>query len=152
MTDLPEVRLPPLSLPRWGLRLSERRALLVAGDLVCALAATLAALWLWTLTSGAHFSLTYLAEKAIWFAILGPGWLLLSIPLYDLRRAAFWQLTIAGLIASAGLAVLVYLAAYFLAPPLLLPVEPVTSAAPSQPLTSPFRCMIPVRSWCTSRR
>ncbi|MCC7361499.1 MAG: sugar transferase [Anaerolineales bacterium] len=110
-----------LTLPRWGLRLSERRALLLAGDLLCALLATLAALWLWTLTSGAHFSLAYLADKAIWFIIQVPGWALLSIPLYDLRRAAFWQMTLAGIGSSAGLAALLYLAAYFLAPPLLLP-------------------------------
>ncbi len=109
------------TLPRWGLRLSERRALLVAGDLLCALVATLAALWLWTLTSGAPFSPAYLAEKGVWFAILGPGWVLLSIPLYDLRRAAFWQMTMAGLMSSAGLAAMLYLAAYFIAPPLLLP-------------------------------
>ena len=109
------------ALPRWGLRLSERRALLVAGDMLCALAATVCALWLWTLTSGAHFSWAYLADKAIWFAIQVPGWALLSIPLYDLRRAAFWQMTVAGIVSSAGLAALLYLAAYFLAPPLLLP-------------------------------
>jgi len=56
MAHLPEVIAPPFSLPRWGLRLSERRALLVAGDLVCALAAVVAALWLWRLTNRAGFS------------------------------------------------------------------------------------------------
>src|SRR5262245_44522507 len=101
MANLPEAALPTFSLPRWGLRLSERRAMLVAGDLLCALVAAFTALWLWTLTSGAVFSLDFLAQKAVWIVLIGPGWVLLSIPLYDLRRAAFPQATLAGLISSA---------------------------------------------------
>jgi len=95
--------------------------MLVGGDLLCALTATLAALWLWTLTSGAQFSLGYLIDQAIWFGILVPGWLLLSIPLYDLRRAAFWQMTLASVVSTAGLAAAAYVVAYFIAPPLMLP-------------------------------
>ncbi len=37
-------------------------------------------------------------------------------------------------------------------PPLVLPVDALTSAAPSQPLTSALRCMMPTRSWWTSSR
>ncbi len=121
MAPLPDVSLPPYSLPRWGLRLSERRALLVAGDLVCALAAVVAALWLWSLTNRGGFAVADLGAKALWFGLLAPGWVLLSIPLYDLRRAAFPPATLTGLVSTAGLAASLYLAAYFVAPPLLLP-------------------------------
>lgn len=108
-------------LPRWGLRLSERRALLIAGDALCASLGMVLALWLWTLTSGAQFSPGYLVSKAVWFAVLVPAWLLLNSGLYDLRRAAFWPATLAGLLSAAGAAVLIYLAVYFLAPLGLLP-------------------------------
>ena len=108
-------------LPRWGLRLSERRALLIAGDAACAGLGILLALWLWTLTSGAEFSLAYLVSKTPWFGILIPAWLLLNIGQYDLRRAAFPQTTLAGLLSAAGVAVVVYLGVYFLSPPGLLP-------------------------------
>jgi exopolysaccharide biosynthesis polyprenyl glycosylphosphotransferase len=108
-------------LPRWGMRLSERRALLIAGDAACAGLGTLLALWLWTLTSGAEFSVPYLVSKAPWFGVLVPAWLLLNSGQYDLRRAAFPQTTLAGLLSAAGVALAVYLGVYFLAPPGLLP-------------------------------
>ena len=63
-----------ISLPHWGLRLSERRVLLVAGDAFCACLGMLVALWLWTLTSGAQFSPSYLASKALWLVLLTPAW------------------------------------------------------------------------------
>jgi len=110
-----------IGLPHWGLRLSERRALLITGDVVCAGLGLLLALWLWTLTSGAQFSAEYLASKAIWAVVLVPAWLLLSGGLYDLRRAAFWPATLAGLLSAAGASLVLYLVIYFLAPLGLLP-------------------------------
>lgn len=108
-------------LPRWGLRLSERRALLFAGDLACALLATALSLWLWTLTSGSLFSLDYLRDKAQWFFVLVPAWMVLNLGQYDLGRAAFPQTTLAGLLSIAGLVLLAYLGVYFLAPRGALP-------------------------------
>ena len=108
-------------LPRWGMRLSERRALLASGDALCAALAALLAMWLWTFTSGARFSGAYLLSKAPWFALLVAGWLLFNTGQYNLRRAASAQATLAGLLSVAGLAVVVYLLVYFFAPPGLLP-------------------------------
>jgi exopolysaccharide biosynthesis polyprenyl glycosylphosphotransferase len=124
--SLPEAAAPgagfkDTALPHWGLRLSERRVLLLAGDVLCASLGLLLALWLWTLTSGARFSLDYLASKAIWYALLVPGWLLLNSSLYDLRRAAFWSTTLAGLLSAAGVGLVLYGLIYFLAPLGLLP-------------------------------
>jgi exopolysaccharide biosynthesis polyprenyl glycosylphosphotransferase len=108
-------------LPHWGLRLSERRALLVLGDAVCACLGMLLALWLWPLTSGAVFSLGYLFSKTSWFLVLVPVWLLVNSGQYNLRRAAFLQETLTGLLSTAGIAMLLYLGVYFLAPRDLLP-------------------------------
>jgi exopolysaccharide biosynthesis polyprenyl glycosylphosphotransferase len=109
------------SLPHWGLRLSERRVLLVAGDALCASLGMLGALWLWTLTSGAQFSLGYLASKSLWYLLLVPAWLLLNSNLYDLRRAAFLSVTLAGLLSAAGIGLVLYGVVYFAAPLGLLP-------------------------------
>jgi len=113
--------LKDISLPHWGLRLSERRVLLVAGDALCACLGMLAALWLWTLTSGAQFSASYLASKALWLVLLTPAWLLLNSNLFDLRRAAFRSSTLAGLFSAAGVGLVLYGLIYFAAPLGLLP-------------------------------
>ena len=109
------------SLPHWGLRLSERRVLLIAGDAVCAGLGMLIALWLWTLTSGAQFSADYLSSKALWLVALVPAWLVLNSNLYDLRRAAFWSSTLASLFSAAGVGLVLYGVIYFAAPLGLLP-------------------------------
>jgi len=124
MPDLhpsPAALLKDTGLPHWGLHLSERRVLLLAGDALCASLGMLAALWLWTLTSGAHFSADYLTSKALWVVLLVPAWLLLNSNLYDLRRAAFWSATLAGLFSAAGIGLVLYGVIYFAAPLGLLP-------------------------------
>src|SRR5258708_4514341 len=113
VSPLPSTAFKDSSLPHWGLRLSERRVLLIAGDAVCASLGLLCALWLWTLTSGAHFSAAYVGSKAIWYVLLVPAWLLLNSSLYDLRRAAFWSATLAGLLSAAGVGLLLYGLIYF---------------------------------------
>ena len=121
VSPLPSTAYKDTSLPHWGLRLSERRVLLIAGDALCASLGLLFALWLWTLTSGAHFSLDYLGSKIIWYVVLVPAWLLLTSSLYDLRRAAFWSTTLAGLLSAAGVGLVLYGLIYFAAPLGLLP-------------------------------
>jgi exopolysaccharide biosynthesis polyprenyl glycosylphosphotransferase len=113
--------LKAVGLPHWGLSLSERRTLLVVGDAFCACVGLLLALWMWTFTSGAQFSLSYLESKAVWLALLVPAWLILNTGLYDLRRAAFLPATLAGLLSVAGASLAIYLVVYFVAPLGLLP-------------------------------
>jgi exopolysaccharide biosynthesis polyprenyl glycosylphosphotransferase len=121
MHQSPSTALKDVGLPHWGLRLSERRVLLIAGDALCASLGILLALWLWTLTSGAQFSAAYLASKALWIVLLVPAWLLLNSGQYDLRRAAFWPPTLAGLLSAAGVGLVLYGVIYFAAPLGLLP-------------------------------
>src|SRR5258707_11010653 len=121
MHQSPSTALKDISLPHWGLRLSERRVLLVAGDAMCACLGMLLALWLWTLTSGAQFTLAYLNSKALWFVLLVPAWLLLNSGQYDLRQAAFWPPTLAGLLSAAAVGLVLYGVVYFAAPLGLLP-------------------------------
>lgn len=113
--------LKPSALPRWGLQLSERRALLFVGDLLAASAAALVALWLWTLTSKAAFNPAYLRAEAHWFYALVPGWILLNADLYDLRCAASRPRTLRNLLAAAAVAAGAYLGVFFISPPGLLP-------------------------------
>ncbi len=108
-------------LPRWGLQLSERRALLVAGDVAMAVAATVLALYLWTLTSPAGFSLSYLLDQRAWFLWLIPAWTILIADLYDLGRAASPSSTLRGLLRAAGLGLALYVGVYFFSPPASLP-------------------------------
>src|SRR5258708_11668793 len=86
---LPSTAFKDSSLPHWGLRLSERRVLLMAGDALCASLGMLAALWLWTLTSGAPLSAGYLTSQALLVVVLVPAWLLLDRQLYYFRRPPF---------------------------------------------------------------
>ena len=108
-------------LPRGGLQLSERRALLIAGDAVAAAAATALALGLWALTSGATLSAAFLREHWYWFGVLVSAWLVLNLNLYDLRNAASKSTTMRSLLVTASLALGLYLVVFFLAPRGLLP-------------------------------
>jgi len=109
------------TLPRWGLQLSERRVLLLVGDVLTASTATVLALWLWTLTSPARFSMAYLLDERAWFFWLVGGWLVLSADLYDLGRAASPVSTLQGLLVAAGVGLGLYLGVYFFSPPGSLP-------------------------------
>ena len=97
MARLSTAPIKEASLPRWGLRLSERRALLLAGDLLCALTAARC----WRCGCGpsppARTFRWSTWPQAVWFAVLVPGLAAADMPLYDLRRAAFPQATLAGL-------------------------------------------------------
>jgi exopolysaccharide biosynthesis polyprenyl glycosylphosphotransferase len=105
-------------LPRWGLQLSERRALLFAGDCAAAILAVVAALalWTWTASVPTEFSSAYEQSRVYWW-VLVPGWLLLNSGSYDLRSAASRRATLLGLTVSVLAALGFYLLVYFYAPP-----------------------------------
>jgi exopolysaccharide biosynthesis polyprenyl glycosylphosphotransferase len=105
-------------LPRWGLQLSERRALLVAGDLAAALLAVAAALALWTWTASVPTSFRdALEQSGGYWAALVPLWLVLNSGLYNLRVAASRRATVRGLLISGFVSLSLYLLVYFYAPP-----------------------------------
>ena len=105
-------------LPRWGLQLSERRALLFSGDCAAAALAVGGALALWVLTASVPttFGSAYQQSRLYWWALV-PVWLLLNVGLYDLRAAASPRTTVRGLVTSVGVALGLYLLVYFYAPP-----------------------------------
>ncbi|MBI3361403.1 MAG: sugar transferase, partial [Chloroflexi bacterium] len=127
MKDHPTISAPPYDpnysprvawLPRWGLQLSERRALLFAGDVMAAGLAVASALALWTATSSTPTTFRLaLAQSRLYWLALAPFWLLLNARLYDLRAAASPLATLRSLLISVSVALGLYLAAYFYAPP-----------------------------------
>jgi exopolysaccharide biosynthesis polyprenyl glycosylphosphotransferase len=102
---------------RWRLRAGERRLLLIGGDLVAASAATFLALALWSARDWLGFSMEFVQGRAAWFVLLPPGWLLLMVNMYDLRRANSFRETLRGVLAAAAGGLVVYLVVYFSSEP-----------------------------------
>ena len=106
------------SIPRSGLTMSERQALLLAGDLVCVLGAVLIswAAWIWRDTAFAD-PIGFLRSKDALtpFLLLGPLWFFLIFHLYDPHVAFNRERTISGLALATGIALIPYLGLYFFA-------------------------------------
>jgi len=99
-----------------GLQLSERRLLLLMGDILTASIAALLALRLGALTAKEISPGLYLQTYEIWFFWLIPAWIVLHHNLYDLRTASVMTNTLRGLLQEIALALGLYLGLYFLAP------------------------------------
>lgn len=117
----------------WRLGVSERRVLLVAGDLIMATTALGVALYLWAFglgTRGAFEVLQFLQERPpTWFYLLPLFWLLLLLETYDPHRASSWRQTRNSLLVAAALGMSIYLVYYFAASPGTLPRRGVASFA-----------------------
>jgi len=87
-------------------------------DGLAALAAFVIAIWLWTFTSNRPFSLF---DKPWWLYAIVPAWLLLTTSFYDARHAARRRAAVMTLAMSAGVALMMYIFVFFLAPPDTLP-------------------------------
>ena len=96
------------------LREPERRLLLVAGDILAALAGAAVALALWGTFDYLGPTVEFVRARAAWFLFLPLLWPLFMVNLYDVHRAASLRDTVRGIfLAAAGGAVL-YLVFYFL--------------------------------------
>ena len=114
----------PPSIPRSGLTLSERQALLFAGDLLCVLFAVGAAWILWmgldhTLSDPIKFFRT--RDAITPFLWLGPLWFFLISHLYDPHAAFSRERTLFGLEVATAISLVPYLVLYFFATPGSLP-------------------------------
>jgi exopolysaccharide biosynthesis polyprenyl glycosylphosphotransferase len=114
----------PPSIPRSGLTVSERQALLFAGDLLCVLLAVAAAWILWmgldqTLSDPIKFFQT--RDAITPFLWLGPLWFFLISHLYDPHAAFSRERTLFGLGVATAISLVPYLVLYFFATPGSLP-------------------------------
>jgi len=106
----------------WRLRPSERQIILLIGDLLVGFLALFIALVIWSREDWLSLSLSFFAERTpTWFYLMPIIWILLSIELYDVRRASRRSDTLQGVAIAAGLSMGLYLLVYFSSDPNSLP-------------------------------
>jgi exopolysaccharide biosynthesis polyprenyl glycosylphosphotransferase len=104
------------------LRPSERRLILLLGDLAVTIISLLIALYFWSAKDFLHFSLQFLSERTqTWFYFLPIVWLVLLVELYDVRRASRRSDTVKGVAIAAVVSLGLYLLYYFTSDPNSLP-------------------------------
>jgi exopolysaccharide biosynthesis polyprenyl glycosylphosphotransferase len=107
----------------WQLRMTERRALLLVGDLTVAVASLGISLYFWA--SGDRwldFSLEFLEKRLpFWYYLLPVIWLILMVELYDVHRAGHPSETIKHIALAAVIGIGFYTLVYFSSAPESLP-------------------------------
>jgi exopolysaccharide biosynthesis polyprenyl glycosylphosphotransferase len=108
---------------RFQLRISERRLLLMLGDVVAVAAAVLVAIGLWALAAPEPFDLTFVLARIHWLVILIVIWLVLagSNDLYNLHVASSRGSTVRRLLSINIQLLLLYGVIFFFSAPLSLP-------------------------------
>lgn len=111
--------------PGWNVHLpvSERRLMLVLGDLVAVNLAVLIALRIWTVVGKLEFAPGFILSQAHWFILLSLLWLILASAnnFYDLALTARWARSQARLLQIEFQLLFVYLLIFFLSPRDALP-------------------------------
>jgi exopolysaccharide biosynthesis polyprenyl glycosylphosphotransferase len=107
----------------WQLRMTERRALLLVGDLTVGIISLGVSLYLWA--SGDRwldFSLEFLEKRpSFWYFFLPVIWLVLMVELYDVHRAGHLGETIKHISLAAVIGIGFYTLIYFTSAPESLP-------------------------------
>jgi exopolysaccharide biosynthesis polyprenyl glycosylphosphotransferase len=108
---------------RLQLRISERRLLLMAGDVLAVIISVVIALRIWALVAGESFTLDFVWPRSYWFLVLTGLWLLLASAndFYELRISVSRTATFRALVLITLQMLVVYLLVFFLSPPLALP-------------------------------
>lgn len=127
-TNAPTTPSRPLSQPRpknrgFQLPVSERRLLLMAGDVVASEIAVFVALALWAQRAHMQFNFQFVQPQTHWFIILPVLWLLLATTndYYNLRIAARRGASLRRLALIVAEVLVIYLAIFFLSHPGSLP-------------------------------
>ncbi|MBN1286215.1 MAG: sugar transferase [Anaerolineae bacterium] len=109
--------------PRFQLQISERRVLLMAGDIVAVNLAVLIALRIWAIVGQIPFDEVFIARTAYWFPLLSILWLVLAglNGFFDLHLSLRFKNTLARLLVIEAQIVVVYVILFFLSPPETLP-------------------------------
>ncbi|OGO27617.1 MAG: hypothetical protein A2W33_00775 [Chloroflexi bacterium RBG_16_52_11] len=105
----------------WRLRVGERRAVLMVGDLIAGLISLGLALYVWgSRLRFIEFDVIFLRERVpVWFYLLPLVWIVMMLELYDMHRAGNWNQTVRGIASAALVAFVLYLVFYFFYPELL---------------------------------
>jgi len=100
----------------WRVRPSEKRLILIIGDMAMAAIALFVALYVWGQRDlWFKFSLGFLQERVeFWFYLLPLGWLVLLVELYDVHRAHNWRTTVRGIAVAALIGLVIYAFVYVL--------------------------------------
>ncbi|MCL5428987.1 MAG: exopolysaccharide biosynthesis polyprenyl glycosylphosphotransferase [Chloroflexi bacterium] len=117
----------------WRLGVSERRVLLVLGDLAMAGIALAVALYFWATgieVENVRQAIQFLQLRPpTWFYFLPLFWLLLLIETYNPHIASNWRQTLTGLVTAALVGMGIYFIFYFASAPGSLPRRGVASFA-----------------------
>ena len=116
---MPEKR----AAPRWRLKPSEQRFVLILGDLIAGYLALLVALYLWAAgDEWLHFSLEFLKTRPDnWFYFLPIFWIILLVETYDLNKSGNLTFTLRSIGIAITISSFIYLIFYFAMPPRTLP-------------------------------
>ena len=101
----------------------ERRAILLFGHIVAVILALAVSLFAWaTQDEWLGLSLSFLLERPDpWFYLLPVLWLILMIPLYNIRNVHLFQTALKVVITAAASSLAIYLLIFFIAPAKTLP-------------------------------
>lgn len=105
------------------LQISERRVLLMFGDIVAVNIAVVIALRIWAFVGKIPFDEIFIARNAYWFPLFSVLWLLLAglNGFFDLHLALRFKGTLARLILIEVQIIIIYILLFFLSPPETLP-------------------------------
>lgn len=108
---------------RAQMRLSERRLLLMAGDLFCVIGAIFLSLYVWSRVADRTFDLEFIASELYWFVALPVLWQLLAgaNDFFDLRVAQSRVDSLQKLIVITMQMIVIYLLVFFFSPRDALP-------------------------------
>lgn len=108
---------------RLQLRISERRLLLMAGDMLAAILSVIIALFVWSLVGERDFTPVFIVQQGYWFIVLPLLWLLLASAndFYELSIAARRLSSLQRLGIITLQMIVVYLMVFFLSPRDTLP-------------------------------
>ena len=118
MSEAPESR-----DSRRQLALTDRRLLIMLGDLLAVLLSVLLALVIWVIVDGRGLGVPFVVARLYWFPLLAALWLLLAHAndFYDLRVTARLDSTLLHLVPITLQLVVVYLVIFFFSPRDALP-------------------------------